>query len=52
MIETWKYPPITPAKFDSDWVDRLSLALTLQDDPDPRVEKEVERLINDTPWKD
>jgi len=33
-------------------VDRLSLAISLREDTDPRVENEVERLINDIEWKD
>lgn len=39
-IEEWNYPPICfPV------VDRLSLYLSLQKDPDPRVEKELEKLL-------
>lgn len=41
-VEIWQYPPI-PA--DEECVDKLSLALSLQDDHDPRVEKEVEIMI-------
>jgi hypothetical protein len=33
-------------------VDKLSLAISLKDDDDPRVEKEVERLISEMTWKD
>ena len=36
----------------SQWVDRLSLVLSLRDDDDPRVEKEVERIISEQKWKD
>lgn len=39
-IEVWKYPPIEK----NSYVDRLSLYLTLKDDKDPRVEKELEYL--------
>lgn len=35
-----------------EWVDRLSVVLSLKDDPDPRVEGEVERIINEMEWKD
>lgn len=48
-IEVWKYPPIIS---DKGFVDRLSLALTLKNDEDPRVHKEVERIIEETWLKD
>lgn len=41
-IEVWKYPPIVSA---DGIVDRLSIFLTLRDDKDPRVEKELDRMI-------
>lgn len=41
-IEVWHYPPIPN---NGHYVDVLSLALSLQDDHDPRVEKEVETII-------
>ena len=41
-IEIWQYPPIPT---DKRYVDKLSLALSLQNDHDPRVEKEVELMI-------
>ena len=41
-VEIWQYPPIPT---DEEYVDKLSLALSLQDDHDPRVEKEVELII-------
>lgn len=41
-IEIWHYPPIPN---NEHYVDVLSLALSLQDDHDPRVEKEVELMI-------
>lgn len=37
---------------DNEWVDKLSLAISLRDDDDPRVEGEIERLINELKWKD
>ena len=40
------------AEENKEWVDRLSLALSLGNDDDPRIEKEVERMINDIQWKD
>lgn len=41
-VEVWKYPSI-----EDKYVDRLSLFLTLKDDKDPRVEKEIENLIKE-----
>lgn len=51
-IEVWKYPPVVPGGFNAEFVDRLSLALSLKDNEDARVENEVERLIRETIWKD
>lgn len=48
-IEIWKYPPIN---IEQGFVDQLSLALTLMNDEDPRVHKEVERIIEETWLKD
>ena len=45
VIEAWKYPPIAKMDVIPQWVDKLSLALSLRDDDDPRVEKEVEYMI-------
>lgn len=52
IIEAWKYPPVTAIDVKAEWVDKLSLAISLREDEDPRVEGEVERLINETEWKD
>ena len=52
IIEAWKYSPVTSMDAEIEWVDRLSLAISLREDSDPRVEGEVERLINDIEWKD
>jgi hypothetical protein len=41
-IEVWKYPPIG----GGPWVDKLSLALSLQENKDERVQKEIELMIN------
>jgi len=41
-VEIWNYPPVPT---DKRYVDKLSLALSLNDDHDPRVEKEVELMI-------
>lgn len=40
-LEKWLYPPMEM----TGYVDCLSLALSLQDDQDPRVEKEVKQMI-------
>jgi len=40
-VEVWKYPPIG----DEGFADRLSLYLTLKDDPDARTEKELDKMI-------
>lgn len=50
IIEAWRYPPVTAIGTKAEWVDRLSLAISLREDEDPRVEGEVERLINETEW--
>ena len=41
-VEVWMYPLI-----GNKYVDKLSLYLTLRDDKDPRVEKELNKMIND-----
>lgn len=52
IIEAWKYPPVTKHGEKPEWVDKLSLAISLRDDTDARVEGEVERLIQTIEWKD
>lgn len=52
MIEVWKHPPVGLINEHRQWVDCLSLALTLQTENDPRIEKEVERMIKEMQWKD
>lgn len=52
IIEAWKYPVVAPLKMPQEYVDPLSMVLSLQDDDDPRVEGEVERVINEMIWKD
>lgn len=42
-IEIWKYPPIVK----DGAVDRLSLALSMKNDEDPRVCKEVKQMIDE-----
>lgn len=50
IIEVWKYPPVSAKGLPPEYVDRLSLALSLKDDDDPRVENEVERMIKNIQW--
>jgi hypothetical protein len=52
MVEVWKYPVVSIKDASQQYVDKLSLALSLKDDVDPRVESEVERMINELQWKD
>ena len=52
MIEAWKYPIVSNKDDNNEWVDKLSLAISLREDDDPRVEGEIERLINELEWKD
>ena len=52
IIEVWKYPAVGHINENKTRVDRLSLALSLKTDEDPRVEKEVERMIKGIQWKD
>ena len=52
IIEVWKYPAVGHINENRPKVDRLSLALSLKTDEDPRVEKEVERMIKEIQWKD
>jgi hypothetical protein len=49
-IEIWKYPLSIPYPADSKHVDKLSLYLSLKDEPDARVEKELEILIENMLW--
>lgn len=52
MIEVWKYPVVLPFGTTSEWADKLSLAISLREDHDARVEGELERVINEIEWKD
>lgn len=44
-IEIWKYSPQI-GTWQNEYVDKLSLYLSMQDDNDPRVEKELETIID------
>ena len=52
MIEVWKYQPIIQFEDDKAYVDKLSLVLSLKADEDPRVEGELEYIIERMVWKD
>lgn len=52
IIEVWKYPIVSRLNSSPEWVDKLSLALSLREDDDPRVEEEVDNMINKFQWKD
>ena len=45
IIEAWKYPPVVKNGEKTEWVDRLSLAVSLRDNYDARVQGELVRLI-------
>lgn len=47
-IQFWKYPPERFAEAGA--VDRLSLFLSLRDDPDERVQGALETLLAEMPW--
>ena len=49
-IEIWKYPTCMPHQPNTKIVDKLSLYLSMKDDPDARIEKELEELIENMPW--
>lgn len=48
-IEIWKYSP-QMGPWQEKYVDKLSLYLSMRDDNDPRVEKELKTIINET-WQ-
>lgn len=49
-IEVWNYPTFMPFHPDSKIVDKLSLYLSMKDDPDSRIEKELEIMIEEMKW--
>jgi hypothetical protein len=48
-IEIWKYPPTIPQS-NANIVDKLSLYLSMKDESDARIEKELELLIEEMKW--
>ena len=49
-IEIWKYPTSIPYREDGGLVDKLSLFLSMRTDPDSRIEKELEIMIEEMKW--
>jgi hypothetical protein len=49
-IEIWKYPTTMPDQSNGDIVDKLSLYLSMKGEPDARIEKEMELLIEEMKW--
>ena len=49
-IELWKYPTILPSFSNQNVVDKLSLYLSMKDEPDARIEKELEIMIEEMKW--
>ncbi len=52
IIEVWKYQPLIQNEDAGVYVDKLSLVLSLKEEDDPRVEGEVEYIIERMVWKD
>jgi hypothetical protein len=46
-VELWKYPVTIPYQPNGGIVDKLSLLLSMKDDPDSRIEKELEIMIEE-----
>jgi hypothetical protein len=49
-IEIWKYPTTIPFLSNQNVVDKLSLYLSMKDEPDARIEKEFEIMIEEMKW--
>jgi hypothetical protein len=49
-IEVWKYPTTMPFLSNKNVVDKLSLYLSMKDEPDARIEKELEIMIEEMKW--
>ena len=48
-IEIWKYPTSMPNQ-ENGFVNKLSLFLSMKNEPDPRIEKELEIMIEEMKW--
>ncbi len=49
VVERWKYDPV-PLSAEGKRVDMLSLALSLRDNHDERVQGALDELLKDLPW--
>jgi len=49
-IEIWKYPTTMLFSPNYNVVDKLSLYLSMKDEPDARIEKELEIMIEEMKW--
>ncbi|GHS94951.1 hypothetical protein FACS1894207_3910 [Bacteroidia bacterium] len=49
-IEVWKYPATMPCQSEGNLVDKLSLYLSMKDETDARIEKELQILIENMKW--
>lgn len=49
-VEIWKYPTTMPYQEDNGIVDKLSLYLAMKDEPDPRIKKELDIIIEEMTW--
>jgi hypothetical protein len=49
-IEVWKHPTTIPYQEKSGIVDKLSLYLSMKDESDPRIEKELGIMIEEMKW--
>lgn len=49
-IEIWRYPTTMPFQEDNGVVDKLSLYLAMKDEADPRIEKELDIIIEEMAW--
>ena len=46
VLEIWRYPPLVPSgNTEKRYVDKLSLYLSLRNEKDPRIEKELEIML-------
>ena len=48
LLQVWRYDPCLCGK---EQVDRLSLYLSFGDERDPRVESEIERMLEENIWQ-
>lgn len=48
-MESWSYNPLTTSD-NADVVDKLSLYLSLRDNPDDRIQQQLEHLIHKASW--